>query len=60
MMARTILDSQNKLSNESVPRSYHVLSYGISNLFQYCNEYRYVENGEEAENIELNCYQTAR
>jgi len=34
-------------------RSYHVLSYGISNLFQYCNEYRYVENGEEAENIEL-------
>ncbi|EAR94374.2 hypothetical protein TTHERM_00049190 (macronuclear) [Tetrahymena thermophila SB210] len=34
-------------------RCYHILSYGISNLFQYCNEYRYVESGEEQENLDL-------
>lgn len=54
MMARSrFLIHKINASMNLFTRSYHTLSYGVSNLFQYCQEYRCVETGEEPENLEI-------
>lgn len=54
MMARSrFLIHRVNASMNLFTRSYHVLSYGLSNMFQYCSEFRSVESGDEPENLEL-------